>query len=464
MNKTLTESITIRVRLILWYVFTLAVTILGFGIYLQFELQNNLFTQVDAGLQVAAAQLLVDVDDTVNPPALRPLSQTAVENLTQSFFALRLVTQEGEVTAEVGEFPTFPFSPLDGFQTIAADGIHWRLYTQRIVTDAGEFDVSLQMAQSLNTIFEAQNSLTRLILFGIPIVLMVAALVGIFIADRSLRPLNIITRTAQQINATDMTKRIGYVGPADELGRLADTLNSMLNRLQSAFDAERRFTADASHELRTPLTAIKGQISVTLARLRTPEEYAITLIHIQHETDRLIRLTNDLLFLARLDIATLKRQDERLNLTDLLDAVVDQMMSVAEEKQLQFRSDLPESIAIVGIPDHLIRLFLNLLDNAIKFTPSQGVISISSQQAKSEVKITVTDTGPGIAPEHLANIFQRFYRVEADRSSKVGSMGLGLAIAYQIAREHQGRIEVESRLGEGSAFMVYLPAGEQFSR
>jgi heavy metal sensor kinase len=461
MHKTLTELPTIRVRLILWYVFFLAVTILGFSFYLQFELQNQLFTQVDAGLQVAVSQLLVDVDDSVNPPVLRPMTRTAVEDMTQSLFALRMVTQTGDVTAQVGDFPTFAFAPVDGFQTIVNDGVQWRIYTQRVVTNVGEFNVSLQMAQSLDTLDNAQDSLTRLILIGIPVVLLIAALIGMFIADQSLRPLNTMTQTAQQINGTDMAQRIDYKGPADELGRLAGTLNSMLDRLEAAFENERRFTADASHELRTPLTAIKGQIGVTLSRLRTPEEYQTTLMHIQHETDRLIRLTNDLLFLARLDSATTSHHDESLDLSDLVEAVVDQLLPIAEEKDVSVQCTLQQHIAIVGIPDHLIRLFLNLLDNAIKFTPSKGIITISSQQLEREVRISITDTGQGIAPEHLTKVFQRFYRVEADRSTRVGGMGLGLAIAYQIAREHQGRIEVESRLGTGSTFMVYLPLSEK---
>jgi heavy metal sensor kinase len=460
MRKTLIEYFPIRLRLILWYVFFLAVIILGFSLYLQFELQNSLFTQVDAGLQVAASQLLVDVDDTVDPPALRPMSQATAETVNQSRFALRMVTLTGEVTAEVGNFPEIPITPIEGFQTITYDGIHWRTYTQRVVTNAGEFDVLLQMAQSLNIVDNAQSSLIRLMLIGIPIVLFIAGLVGMFIADRSLRPLSIMTSTAQQVNAAELTQRIDYEGPSDELGRLAGTLNSMLDRLESAFEYERRFTADASHELRTPLTAIKGQIGVTLSRVRTPEEYQVTLMHIQHETDRLIRLTNDLLFLARLDTSLPSRQDEPLNLSDLLEAVVDQMRLVADEKGLQIVSTLPERIELVGIPDHLIRLFLNLIDNAIKFTPMNGTVTISSQHSDHDVQISIADTGQGIAPEHLTRIFQRFYRAESDRSTRGGGIGLGLAIAYQIAKEHQGRIEVESRLGEGSTFRVFLPLGE----
>jgi len=461
MYKKLNDSITIRIRLTLWYVFFLAMTILAFSAYLQFQLQNSLFTQVDAALQLAGSQLLVDVDDTVNPPSLRPMSQTIVDNLNQTLFALRLVTQAGEVTAEVGEFPAFDVAPSDGFQTIVDAGIHWRVYTQRVITNEGTFDVSLQMAQSLDTVDAAQQSLNQLILVGAPVVLFVAALVGTFIADRLLRPLNTMTRAAQQINATDMTRRIDYQGPSDELGRLAGTLNLMLNRLESAFEIERRFTADASHELRTPLTAIKGQIGVALSRTRTQNEYQATLMHIQHETDRLIRLTNDLLFLARLDSSASNNHEESMNLTHLLEAVVDQILPIAHEKGLQLRCAIPENVIIMGTPDHLIRLFLNLLDNAIKFTPFAGVITLASQRHGNEIEVSISDTGQGIAQEHLTKIFQRFYRIETDRSTQIGGTGLGLAIAYKIASEHQGRIEVQSQVGHGSTFTIYLPLGKR---
>lgn len=457
MLKTLSNFATMRLRLILWYVFFLAATIVGFSLYLQFELQNRMFRQIDAGLQVAASQLLVDVDDTVNPPTLRPMSQTAVDNLDQSLFALRMVTQSGEVTAEVGNFPAHNLSPSLGFQTIVDNGIHWRIYTQRVITNTREFDVSLQMAQSLDMLDDAQSSLIQIIFIGAPVVLLAATLIGIFIADRSLRPLNTMTRITQQINATDMSRRIDYVGTDDELGRLAATLNSMFGRLETAFENERQFTADASHELRTPLTVIKGQIGVTLSRIRTPEEYQTTLLHIQHETDRLIRLTNDLLFLARLDSALPIRHDELLDLRDLVDAVIDQLLPVAEAKEVSVHSELHQPIPVIGIPDHLIRLYLNLLDNAIKFTPSRGSITVLSQQTETEVQISIIDTGQGIAAEHLAKISQRFYRAEADRSTRAGGMGLGLAIAYQIAREHSGRIEVASNLDSGSTFTVFLP-------
>jgi heavy metal sensor kinase len=451
---------TIRTRLTLWYLLFLAFTVLGFSLYLQLELQLNLAAQVDAGLQVAASQLLVNVDVSVDPPTLRPISEAAVNQLMQSSFAMRLVRGSGEIVAEIGEFPplTTPISTAPGHETVTVDGTPWRIYTQQVETETGQFDAWLQLAQSLTLIDNTQNSLLRVIVFGLPLILIAAAGGGLFIANRALRPVETITRTVQQINATDLTQRIAYQGSPDELSRLTQTLNSMLDRLEDAFETERRFTADASHELRTPLTTIKGQLDVTLTRPRTDEEYVETLHRLQRETERLVRLTNDLLFLARLDSAPLSWTPEPINLSDLLGAVIDQIRINADEKNVTLQADIPASIQIKGVMDHLIRLFLNVLDNAVKYTPQGGRVVVTAQVGKSDVTVTIRDNGRGIPPEHLPHLFKRFYRVERGRGSGAeGGAGLGLAIAYQIARAHEGTITIESAPGEGTACSVRLP-------
>ncbi|MCC6804861.1 MAG: HAMP domain-containing protein [Anaerolineae bacterium] len=456
----MTRFASIRVRLTLWYTLFLALIVLGFSLYLHFELQERLFKQIDEGLRVAASHLLVDVNDTVNPPVLHPMSEAAEDYLAQSSFALRLVEADGTVAADVGGFPSLAFAPpaASEFQTVAINDMPWRIYTQQIETETTRFDTWLQMGQSLNIVQDTQTNLMRLILLGLPVALIIAVLGGLFTANRALHPVDNITRTVQSINATDMSERVAYRGPNDELGRLTETLNRMLDRVQAAFDSERRFTADASHELRTPLTAIKGQVDVALSRNRTPEDYQKALRQIQRETDRLIRLSTDLLFLARLDSAPSHWKSEVVDLSDLLEAVVEQERVLADEKAIVLSAVIPPHLIVQGTADHLIRLFLNLVDNAVKYTPRGGEITITAAQTQGEIRVQIKDSGPGIAPEHVPHLFERFYRVESDRAFQKGGAGLGLAIANQIARGHDGVIHVESLPSRGACFTVSLPA------
>jgi signal transduction histidine kinase len=447
----------IRVRLTLWYIGLLALTVLGFSFFLYYELQDILSDQIDDGIQVAASQLMVDVDDSVNPPVLRPMSDAAAAHILQSSFASRMVAADGEVVADVGGFPELTFAvPVNtGFHTVTIDSIPWRIFTQQVATNNQQYNVWLQVGQSLNVLGDTQSTLFTLILIGLPVVLILTAFGGMFMASRALNPVDTITRTVQDIHATDMSKRINYHGPNDELGRLTETLNSMLERLQAAFDTERRFTADASHELRTPLTTIKGHIGVTLTRQRSPAEYETTLFQIQRETERLIRLANDLLFLARLDAAPLRWQPEIVKLSDLLDAIYDQMLILASEKQIILTATIAENISISGMADHLIRLFLNLIDNALKYTPTGGTVRLSLTCDNQNARVIISDTGIGIAAEHLPHLFERFYR--AGRDPHQTGAGLGLPIAYQITRTHGGTLEINSTPNQGTTITVILP-------
>lgn len=439
---------TIRVRLTLWYVLFLAGTLIAFSYYLHYELQASLALQIDAGLQAAASHLFVDVDESADPPTLNPRSDTTENYLVQSSFALRLVDETGAVAADVGHFPALAFAePTSGenFKTVMIGDVPWRIYTARVETQSNQpSEIWLQMGQSLDIIEETQQSLFTLILIGLPVTLVAAGFGGMFVANRALHQVDTITRTVQTINATDMTRRIQYSGSQDEMGRLIETLNSMLERLQAAFEAQRRFTADASHELRTPLTIIKGHIGVTLTRPRTSEEYAETLHQIQGETDRLIRLTNDLLFLARLDAAPLHWQAEPIHLSDLLAAVLDPLEALADEKQITLHTTIAPGLELTGKADHLIRLYLNVLDNAVKYTPVGGTIHVSAQASDQHIEVVIHNSGAGIAPEHLPHLFKRFYR--GGREQTEGA-GLGLPIASQIVQEHGGTLTIESHLG-----------------
>jgi heavy metal sensor kinase len=453
---------TLRMRLTAWYLLLLGLALILFSAYVYFRLEHSLLAQIDSALQVAASQALASLDTEDGHPAFqdREGSLAVAGRPGEAGLAIRVIAPDGTVWDGLGDYGAVPaWAPQAlGYVSLAGGETHWRLYSQWVQAPDGGTIGWLQTAQSLAPMEETLGDLRLQLVLGVPLLLFVAGWGGLFLADRALRPIDRIIRTAQSINSSDLSQRIAYQGPADEVGRLATTFDRMLDRLQDAFERERRFAADASHELRTPLTALKGRIDVTLSRSRTNAEYESTLQDLEHEVDRLIRLSTDLLFLARLDQRRLPWQPGRVEFSHLLQAIVEQVEPLAESKGLTLVAEIPPDISIHGDADHLIRLFLNLLANAVRYTPSGGRVAVLAQDTRGRVRVSISDSGPGISPEHLPHLFERFYRTESARSREDGGAGLGLAIAYEIARWHGGTLEVESAPGHGTTFRVQLPA------
>ncbi len=451
---------TVRVRLTVWYVVILGFTLVLFSSYLYLQLRYSLLGQLDTALEVTASEVLNYCIEQDGHPSFRQTKQfqTISNHLAHAGFSLRLVSSDGKIWDGFGNYQTLPplVQPEKGYSNLSDRQTIWRVYTQPLPSSKSW----LQVAQSLQPVFEASQHLLTLINFAFPLVLIVAGLGGIFLADRALRPIARIIDTAQAIGPSDFSRRISYQGPADEVGRLAMTFDRMLDRIQSAFERERRFIADASHELRTPLTAIKGRIGVTLSRSRTPSEYESTLQDLEREADRLIRLTNGLLFLARLEQEEWEEvqwQFSEIDLSNLLSVLVEQMEPLGVTGNIFWEENISAELFINGNSDYLTSLFLNLLDNAIKYTPNGGRVKVEAKQEDARVRVAIANTGKGISAEHIPHLFERFYRVESARSRSRGGAGLGLAIAYEIARLHGGAIAVESQPNQITTFTVFLP-------
>ena len=319
----------------------------------------------------------------------------------------------------------------------------------------GSINVKLSVAR-----IDQKLAAIRWTLLGMGIVALLLVMVGLVLL-LNLQVFNPLQRMAEkmhQIAGGDLSQRIAQQGPPNEISWLANTFDQMIDKVQAAFNWEKRFAADVAHELRTPLTALKGLISVTLTQPRTKTEYEQTFKRLETEVDRLARLSYDLLFLGRLQQGQLRPRLEAIDFSSLLSAIVDQMQPLAQAKGVALIEQVPPKLTLQGDADHLIRLFINLLDNAIKHTSLGGQVRVQAERQGHKIVTTVSDTGAGIAPEHLSLLFERFYRVEADRARSSGGAGLGLAIAYEIIQAHQGTIEVASTLGQGSTFTVHLPA------
>jgi signal transduction histidine kinase len=276
-----------------------------------------------------------------------------------------------------------------------------------------------------------------------------------WLSRKALRPIEGITEAASKIAQTDdLSTRLEWDGPMDELGRLTKVFNGMMERLQDLFSVQQRFVADVSHELRTPLTAIRGNLDL-IKRYGVDAE---SLEAIESEAERMSRMVSDLLLLARADYGGLTLELEPLDLDTVVIEAHQQAKILAKDRDLVINIDHFEPVRIEGHADRMKQLLLNLLGNAIKFTPDGGRITLSLRQSGGKAILRVKDTGIGIGAEDIKHIFDRFYQVDKSRFRTGDSSGLGLAIAKWIVEAHHGTIGVESELGKGSTFIVEIPA------
>jgi heavy metal sensor kinase len=268
-----------------------------------------------------------------------------------------------------------------------------------------------------------------------------------------------MTQDARRISGEHLQERLHETGFGDELDRLAKTLNDMLARLDDSFRQIRQFSADASHELQTPLTILRGEIEVALRAPRDREEYEGVLRSCLEEIERISRLVGGLLLLARADAGVLRLDLQPVELGELVTEVGARLGRLAAEKGLRLHLDIPGEVLVLGDREHLERLLVNLVDNAIKYTPSGGAVTLSLAESEGrEARISIQDTGRGMTEEEQEQIFTRFYRAGLSRTDGGPGVGLGLCIANSIAEAHGGRIEVASSPGQGSTFTVVLPA------
>jgi len=280
-------------------------------------------------------------------------------------------------------------------------------------------------------------------------------------SGRALKPVDTIAATVREIGAGNLSRRLHLRGTGDELDRLSETVNEMLERLESAFRRITRFTADASHELRTPVAIIRTTAEVTSARPRSSAEHEAAWQQIVAQTERTSQLIEDLLILARADSGHDRCAFEPVDLAEILRDVSAEMRILADDAGLRLTTSILSLCPIKGEPDALRRILINLLDNAIKYTPPGGSVDVTLQEedlhGSRAAVVQVRDTGIGIAEEDLPHVFDRFYRTAPDRSRRTGGGGLGLSIAQSLAALHKGEITVASIPGAGSVFRLVLP-------
>ena len=288
------------------------------------------------------------------------------------------------------------------------------------------------------------------------VLFLVSLCVGWVISGRVLRPIDRITSVANRIQATDLSQRINLEGPEDELKRLADTFDGMLSRLDEAFAMQRRFIADASHELRNPLAIIRTNLDVDLADTEpSAERLRHTAVVVRRATERMGRLVDDLLALARLDAPS--AVSERVNLSAIADEVVDEYAAVAGERGVVLYRSIAPRLDLEGDAQALKRAVINLVENAIGFSPEGAPVTVAAGRRGDWLFVAVEDRGPGIPAEDRERVFERFWRADEARTRELGGSGLGLAIVRQIVDTHGGAVRLVSQYREGSTFVIWLP-------
>jgi heavy metal sensor kinase len=457
--------VTLRLRLTVWYSAVLAGVLCLFGLAVFAVVSTTLTRQIDASLDLAADKIIEAssfsrILDSKIVSIPRDLDDPlGASNVVAQVWDLRgnLVSQSNNLAGF--ERPLDPQGLKDGrasLRDVFVDGRHLRVLTQPIVTTDGDVFGYLQTAASLWAVDSAQSVLLIVLILGGVVAVFLAALIGWLSASRALRPLDTVTQTALQITrADDLSRRIPQPHTSqDEVGRLIMAFNESLERLERLFTAQRRFLADVSHELRTPLTAIRGNVDL-IQRMGGADPDSLR--DIRSEVERMTRLVGDLLVLAQADSGSLPLAHQPVELDTLLLEVLRETKVLAGNVQVTI-GDI-DQLTVTGDRDRLKQVVLNLVSNALKFTPEGGRVTLGLCRVNQWARLTVSDTGVGIAPDELPKIFDRFYRVDKARSRAHGGAGIGLSIAQRIVQMHGGRIEAASEgvTGRGTTFSVWLP-------
>ena len=450
---------SLRARLTLLFTTLLGGTLLIFGLTIYLFVNYLLINQIDDRLVQTFNEILttMQVDSSRDIAAIELPSPDLVENVYALAWDRHGQLKSSNIRGFQGSFDNLGLqSPVPIFRDVYIENVHIRVLSVPLMV-GDQLIGKVQLASSLAGVDATLGALVLVLLVGTVISMVLAGLVSWVSTRRALAPLGAVTQTALQITrADDLSRRISYRGsPDDEVGQLIRAFNQTLGRLENLFNTQRRFLADVGHELRTPLTVIKGNVDLMRHMGSTDEE---SLSGIDTEVDRLTRLVGDLLLLAQAESGKLPLDRRVVELDTLVLEGLHQMRVLARDR-LQLRLGDIDQVLVCGDQDRLKQVLVNLLGNAINYTPSDGEVTVGLGKVGDQAKLTVHDTGPGIPAEDLPHVFERFYRVEKSRTrSRDGKgFGLGLSIAYWIVRNHGGRIEVDSKEGVGTTFVVWLP-------
>lgn len=488
---------SIRLQLTLWYIGSITVFIIVFGIvvYLSFRavLVRNLDQRLYNGGKILEEALmefiLKDVDDPASlyeptPEGNEFLSEKIDEDVNEIFFVtlayVQIRTFSENTAAQqsmASSIPVVKTASLEEFSLPLSQATYEALEEHPYVTEnvSGIFPFPLRMvsllaengegrpyivqvALSFQEVKATLRNLVSIVAGLFPAVLILLALLAYVFMKRAFAPVREMVAVTKRITAEDLSLRLDPIDSHDEIGELADTLNSMIARLEQSFQQIRQFSGDVSHELKTPLAELKCNAEVALRKIRTQEEYQRAFQDIVEDVEYLQKIVEDLLLLARMDSHSQTFAFNHVALHEIFLEIFERAHPLANQKGLALEFQDMEHITINGDSGLLKQVFINLISNAIRYTPPGGKIMFSLREQEGIAVVTITDTGIGIPAEALPSIFDRFYRVEQSRSQETGGSGLGLAIAQHIVKAHGGNIEVCSVVDRGTTVQVFLPS------
>jgi heavy metal sensor kinase len=451
------KRVSIGARLTMWYAAAFGVGLLVLGVAMWFAVQQSLYHAIDESLRDRVEGIHRFIEDHK--------TRLSLDEVKEEFHAhgelFQVVDDAGNIIHRAETLNSVSLPPLHAsvkdarFGNVAAADGPLRFLSEKVTIDGRPF--SIQVAAPLRDLRQGLRDALWVLLPLFPVVLVVASAGGYLMSRRALVPVDRITQTARSITADNLAQRLAVPSTGDEIERLSHTLNEMFARIESAFARITRFTADASHELRTPLAVMRTTAEVALRGPPSAAEQRAALEYIIGEIERTSILVENLLLLTKADSGVELRKLP-VDIVAALREACAQADVLALAKRLRLEMRLPDEVlSVVGDRDALRRLFLIVLDNAVKYAPAGGTVTVSLRQVDGHVVAAVRDTGIGISAEDLPFVFDRFYRVDRARSRAQGGAGLGLAIARWIAQAHGGTIRVESELNVGSIFTVEVP-------
>ncbi len=457
---------TIRVRLTLWYAVSLAsiMTVLGVGTWLL--LQAQLEHQTYDRLQERSATLLNLIQDNRDTRSLYREIEDLEESEILPLFRMLLNNNKfyrSDDWARAGLDTTLLATTSDStWVWEAVDGRQYFLLTITDIHNRTRNDYQIAVAEDGEAVLGILQSLTRMLIMAIPIMLILASIGGYLLAGKVLAPVSTLATRAEAITAQRLSDRLPVENPEDEFGRLAIVFNAMLGRLQSSFDQLRRFTSDASHALRTPLTVLRSVGEVGHQESTDLESCREVVGSMLEETDRLTTTVDALLSLARAEAGLVTGTRESFSLKDLAEDVVDSIGILAEEKHQKLSTIIDEEVWVSADRSMIRHALINLLDNAIQYTQPEGTIEVIVKIPREGYgAIELNDNGPGIPLDEQENVFERFHQIAVETRTDGTGSGLGLAIAKWAVHLNDGSIELESEPGIGSTFRIILPRAEE---